>query len=278
MSAQKVCKQWNNLLKSEGIRRFFHLDTRWKDPDAPIALLLGYREFQALASRTGWIQTLDNTKSVSGGIAVNDFIECGVEKAISYRNSLPPVTLEEVAALNEARKELYLFEYGNLRNFSPSTTESVEFARTIWLKYIPRVVQGITLLGSVGLIIYWIWNSYEAAKQKSHKELVEALHLPQNLIQDPFLRQYICSISGRVPLIPVIDKCNHLFDYLCIRDHIARKIECPITHKHLTQDDIELDLEAFTNIQRRLAALKRNNDPLVQGLRFKIFHFPEQLP
>src|SRR5262245_3604850 len=59
-------------------------------------------------------------------------------------------------------------------------------------------------------------EKWDKAPQKVNYKICKNLTYPDQLKEDLVLGQYICEKSGHIPLIPVIDKCGHFFDYIVI--------------------------------------------------------------
>lgn len=89
------------------------------------------------------------------------------------------------------------------------------------------------------------------------------LSLPDELVQDSVLSRHICPISSKIPLIPVIDKCGHIFDYLPIKKQIEIFPRCPISGENIKVTDLTLCTKNFLSIQRRIIYLKETDSPLL---------------
>jgi hypothetical protein len=86
------------------------------------------------------------------------------------------------------------------------------------------------------------------------------------------LSNYQCAISNQIPLIPVVDKCGHFFDYIFIKHHITKTIQCPIRNQRLLSTDLQFDSRVFAVIQNRLKFLKTSDSPLVKNISYFTFN------
>jgi hypothetical protein len=114
-----------------------------------------------------------------------------------------------------------------------------------------------------------VWNQ---APDKVNEKIIDRLSYPNELEQDPILKHFKCALSQRIPLLPVIDKCGHFFDYVFIKHHIKKTVQCPVRNQRLLFTDLSFDKETFLTIQNRLRSLKNARSPLVKDLHYLTFN------
>jgi hypothetical protein len=128
--------------------------------------------------------------------------------------------------------------------------------------------------------IVLLFTSLQKYKQKGKKffevanqRIICTIYYLHKLQSDQILKKYCCQISQQIPLIPVLDKEGHRFDYAMIKNHTIKAIECPPESQ-----DLHFDLEAFIVIQKRLKFLKDTHLPLVKNISYSIFNLSRNLP
>lgn len=138
--------------------------------------------------------------------------------------------------------------------------------------------------------IFWIYqlyscycsfsSMYREYPQRKNAQWLKTLSVPSKLEHDPALVQDRCHSSGRIPLIPVRDRCGHLFDFVIVKYASAT---CPTTHQKIISKEVNFDGKLFKKIQKQfnlmikdanlLDCLLRNDRPFRNVQRIPFVHF-----
>jgi hypothetical protein len=195
-------------------------------------------------------------KAVSSYFSINERIQ-----------ELPNIPEEQH---EQVYRDMYKSVFGT--DEDGSIVENLDYSKNIYYRNMDDVVRSLEeekkviaggsgvlglMLGAIGGVFLneEVTRINQQYQQTKWTELAAKVAYPEALSQNESLSRYVCTISGRVALVPVKDSCGHFFDYLFIKARIIQNGTCPVSGQQITIQDLKFQNRTFYHIQTTIGQL-----------------------